>query len=45
MAETFGRLTGISWRYRTAGGAAFEVGLNFRVAHLSRRVTDGAFGS
>jgi YD repeat-containing protein len=27
----------------TAGGASFEAGLNFRVAHLSRCVTGGAF--
>ena len=26
-----------------AGGAAFETVLNFRVAHLSRRMTGGAF--
>jgi hypothetical protein len=26
-----------------AGGTAFEAGLNFRVAHLSRRVTGGGF--
>jgi hypothetical protein len=43
LAEVLALRTILLNLHFTAGGAAFETGLNFRVAHLSRRVTGGAF--